>query len=79
MPAKRKKTASRRTLPARSKEESMSNQVSPKEGRIDQFFSGPGARADRWRDLQDAARGWAAGTARCETPPRATTHARPPA
>jgi arginine decarboxylase len=31
------------------------------EGRIDQFFSGPGARADHWRDLQDAAQAWAAG------------------
>jgi arginine decarboxylase len=40
----------------------MSNQATPKEGRIDQFFSGPGARADRWRDLQDAARVWASGS-----------------
>jgi arginine decarboxylase len=32
------------------------------EGRIDQFFSGPGARADRWRDLVDAAEAWLAGT-----------------
>src|SRR3954470_22919138 len=33
-----------------------------REGRIDQFFSGPGARADQWRDLQDMAQAWAAGT-----------------
>ena len=26
--------------------------------RIDKFFSGPGARADRWRDLVDAAKAW---------------------
>ena len=32
------------------------------QGRIDQFFSGPGARADRWRDLLDAAQAWQAGT-----------------
>ena len=29
--------------------------------RIDQFFSGPGARADRWRDLVDAAKAWSDG------------------
>jgi arginine decarboxylase len=27
--------------------------------RIDQFFSGPGARADDWRDLVEAAKTWA--------------------
>jgi hypothetical protein len=31
--------------------------------RIDAFFSTPSAREDRWRDLVDAARFWAAGTA----------------
>ena len=36
-------------------------EVSGHEGRIDQFFSGPGARADRWRDLVDATQSWAAG------------------
>src|SRR5262249_34535454 len=29
--------------------------------RIDQFFAGPGARADRWRDVVEAAQAWAAG------------------
>jgi len=31
------------------------------EQRIDQFFAGPGARADQWRSLTDAAKTWAAG------------------
>src|SRR4051794_4199004 len=30
--------------------------------RIDTFFSSPAARADRWRDLVDAAKSWSAGT-----------------
>jgi arginine decarboxylase len=30
--------------------------------RIDAFFSTPAAREDRWRDLVDAAKAWAAGT-----------------
>jgi arginine decarboxylase len=29
------------------------------EARIDQFFTGPGARADHWRDLVEAAKAWA--------------------
>src|SRR5690348_2206177 len=29
--------------------------------RIDQFFSGPGGRADDWRDLLEAAKAWAQG------------------
>jgi arginine decarboxylase len=29
--------------------------------RIDQFFSGPGARADEWRGLIDAAKAWSSG------------------
>jgi arginine decarboxylase len=29
--------------------------------RIDQFFAGPGARADQWRALVDTARAWATG------------------
>ncbi len=29
--------------------------------RIDQFFAGPGARADRWRDVVDAAQAWSVG------------------
>jgi arginine decarboxylase len=32
------------------------------EKRIDQFFAGPGARADDWRSLVEAAKGWAAGS-----------------
>jgi arginine decarboxylase len=31
------------------------------ERRIDQFFAGPGARADDWRSLLDAAKTWSAG------------------
>ena len=30
--------------------------------RIDQFFSGPGARADHWRFLVDAAKAWSDGS-----------------
>jgi arginine decarboxylase len=30
--------------------------------RIDQFFSGPGARADDWRSLLEAAKAWSAGS-----------------
>jgi len=32
------------------------------ERRIDQFFSGPGARADEWRGLVDAAKAWKDGS-----------------
>jgi arginine decarboxylase len=32
------------------------------ERRIDRFFSGPGARADDWRSLVDAAKAWSAGS-----------------
>src|SRR3984957_4949742 len=32
------------------------------ERRIDQFFSGPGARADEWRGLVEAAKRWASGS-----------------
>jgi arginine decarboxylase len=31
------------------------------ERRIDRFFSGPGARADEWRDLVEAAKAWSRG------------------
>ena len=31
----------------------MPKETNTQQGRIDQFFSGPGARADHWRDLQD--------------------------
>jgi arginine decarboxylase len=37
-------------------------QVEAREHRIDQFFSGPGARADNWRLLVDAAKAWSAGS-----------------
>ena len=40
----------------------MAKEPKAHEDRIDQFFSGPGARADRWRDLLDAAQAWQAGT-----------------
>jgi len=30
--------------------------------RIDQFFSGPGARADEWRGLVEAAKAWSSGS-----------------
>ena len=40
----------------------MSKEAKQNEGRIDQFFSGPSARADRWRDLVDLAQAWVAGT-----------------
>ena len=33
------------------------------ERRIDQFFFGPGARADEWRGLVDAAKAWSSGAA----------------
>src|SRR5262245_46629807 len=39
----------------------MANESKHQETRIDQFFAGPGARADRWRDLVDAAEAWSAG------------------
>src|SRR4051812_25841188 len=40
---------------------SMSRNAESAQRRIDQFFSGPGARADDWRDLVDAAKAWARG------------------
>ena len=33
------------------------------ERRIDRFFSGPGARADEWRALMEAAKAWSTGAA----------------
>ncbi|MBR0693337.1 decarboxylase [Bradyrhizobium lablabi] len=38
----------------------MSN-AKPAQQRIDQFLSGPGGRADNWRDLVDAAKAWSKG------------------
>jgi arginine decarboxylase len=32
------------------------------ERQIDQFFSGPGARADEWRELVKAAKTWSVGS-----------------
>ena len=32
------------------------------ERRIDRFFSGPGARADEWRGLVEAAKAWSDGS-----------------
>jgi arginine decarboxylase len=40
----------------------MSDAAGLKPQRIDAFFSTPAARADRWPDLVDAAKAWAAGT-----------------
>jgi arginine decarboxylase len=33
------------------------------ERRIDRFFSGPGARADEWRAVVEAAKAWSTGAA----------------
>jgi arginine decarboxylase len=40
----------------------MPKETKSQERKIDQFFAGPSARADRWQELQDAAQAWAAGT-----------------
>jgi arginine decarboxylase len=32
------------------------------ERQIDQFFPGPGARADEWRELVEAAKTWSVGS-----------------
>src|SRR3954447_24844286 len=39
----------------------MSENAKPARKRVDQFFSGPGERADDWRDLVEAAKTWARG------------------
>src|SRR3954454_17785248 len=39
----------------------MSENAKPARKRVDQFFSGPGERADDWRDLVEAAKSWARG------------------
>jgi arginine decarboxylase len=39
----------------------MSRDAKPTQKRIDQFLSGPGARADDWRDLVAGAKTWARG------------------
>src|SRR4051812_11127815 len=40
----------------------MPKDVSDRRARIDQFFAGPGARADRWRDLVQRAETWSKGS-----------------
>jgi arginine decarboxylase len=40
----------------------MAKELQSQQNRIDQFFSGPSARADRWRDLLDIAQAWQSGT-----------------
>jgi arginine decarboxylase len=40
----------------------MANEKQIQDHRIDQFFSGPGARADHWRFLVDAANAWSDGS-----------------
>ena len=40
----------------------MSKGASPHPVRIDQFFAGPGARADQWRLLVELAEAWAGGS-----------------
>ncbi len=40
----------------------MANEAQVQEQRIDQFYSGPGARADHWRFLVDAAKAWSDGS-----------------
>ena len=39
----------------------MANDAKPAQKRIDQFLSGPGGRADDWRDLVEGAKVWARG------------------
>ncbi len=39
----------------------MSHEPAQSNVRIDQFFAGPGSRADRWRELVDIAQAWSAG------------------
>ncbi|WP_249135046.1 hypothetical protein [Bradyrhizobium sp. AUGA SZCCT0222] len=39
----------------------MSKDTKPAQKRIDQFLSGPGGRADDWRDLVEGAKVWARG------------------
>lgn len=44
----------------------MSKDTTSAQTRIDRFFTGPGGRADDWRDLVDAAKAWARGGARSD-------------
>src|SRR3954452_6448709 len=47
--------------PRKNRERDMSKDTKPAQKRIDQFLSGPGGRADDWRDLIEAAKAWARG------------------
>src|SRR6202008_5025823 len=47
--------------PCKDREKDMSKDTKPAQKRIDQFLSGPGGRADDWRDLVEGAKGWARG------------------
>jgi arginine decarboxylase len=40
----------------------MAKEKQTQDQRIDQFFTGPGARADHWRFLVDAAKAWSDGS-----------------
>src|SRR5271154_6667801 len=40
----------------------VSSTAAPRPARIDAFFATPAAREDRWRDLVDMAKAWAAGS-----------------
>src|SRR5438128_887701 len=46
---------------SKDRERDMSKDAKPAQHRIDQFFSGPGGRADNWRDLVEAAKAWSRG------------------
>src|SRR5712675_1283773 len=45
----------------KDRERDMSKDAKPAQKRIDQFLSGPGGRADDWRDLVEGAKVWARG------------------
>src|ERR1700688_478952 len=49
------------STPGSGKRFDMSKEAKPSSVRIDQFFAGPGARADQWRALVDTASAWASG------------------
>src|SRR6185503_3449463 len=55
------KAPSRITFRPKDRERRMAKDTKAAQRRIDQFFSGPGARADDWRDLVEAAKVWARG------------------
>jgi arginine decarboxylase len=61
MTSKRKAKISNKLLHG-NKGVAMPKDSNTQQGRIDQFFSGPGTRADHWRDLQDRAQAWTNGT-----------------